>query len=497
MEITSISGPEYPVSLSLSGLPSHTSYVFDPKAATPPGSGSTQSALRISTEPTTPPSTYSLTVTGSSNEKTKTAYVTLEVIDNMPPMVEVLSPESMTYTADSVPLVFAVSEPTSWIGYSLDGQANATITEDISFIGLFDGTHYITVYAIDTFGNSGSSGTVGFTMASPVHDGAVLSVVPSATEVIKGDAINISVAVKNEGTESEDFDVAAYCDSDVIDTHSSISLLPGTSTTLLFTWKTDSAILGDHSISAQINRIPGEMDTDDNTFTYGTIEVTDSLVAVFTYSAPRPLANETVSFDATPSYAHGGDIVEYNWDFGDGWAGQGIAVDHKYVQLGTYNVTLTVTDDEGFSSACGVTINALVHNLAVMNIAPTANEINEGQTLNVTVLVENNGNFTETFDVTIHANNTAIQTNTVFNLAPATQASLTFTWFTEGVKPGNYTMSAEIRASGETYGGDDIKVGAVVKVVPEFPSFLILPLFMVVTLFIFIVYRKSVKRFSL
>lgn len=42
-----------------------------------------------------------------------------------------------------------------------------------------------------------------------------------------------------------------------------------------------------------------------------------------------------------------GDIASYNWSFGDGEYGEGAMVRHRYVQEGTYDVTLSVTDDAG------------------------------------------------------------------------------------------------------------------------------------------------------
>jgi len=81
-----------------------------------------------------------------------------------PPLVAVLSPQNKTYTRSSVPLTFTVNKPTSWMSYSLDNQANATINGNSTLTGLSEGPHVITVYANDTSGNMGSSNLIYFTI---------------------------------------------------------------------------------------------------------------------------------------------------------------------------------------------------------------------------------------------------------------------------------------------------------------------------------------------
>jgi N-acetylneuraminic acid mutarotase len=72
----------------------------------------------------------------------------------VPPVLEVLSPKSnATYTSKDVELVLSVNRPTTWMGYSLDGLANVTVTGDSELTGLSEGAHNILVYVNDTFGN--------------------------------------------------------------------------------------------------------------------------------------------------------------------------------------------------------------------------------------------------------------------------------------------------------------------------------------------------------
>ncbi len=60
------------------------------------------------------------------------------IADTTPPSISILSPENKSYTVKDVPLTFTVNETASWIGYSLDGQANETITGNVT-LTLFDG----------------------------------------------------------------------------------------------------------------------------------------------------------------------------------------------------------------------------------------------------------------------------------------------------------------------------------------------------------------------
>ena len=53
-----------------------------------------------------------------------------------------------------------------------------------------------------------------------------------------------------------------------------------------------------------------------------------------------------ITFDGRNSYDLDGSIANYTWDFGDGSADYGIVVEHSYNSSGTYNVTLTVFDND-------------------------------------------------------------------------------------------------------------------------------------------------------
>ena len=85
-----------------------------------------------------------------------------------PPVVTIHSPKQFeTYNFSTVQLGFGVSKPCSWMGYSLDGQGNVTVTGNTTLMDLFEGKHKIVVYATDEAGNKGASEAVTFTISKP------------------------------------------------------------------------------------------------------------------------------------------------------------------------------------------------------------------------------------------------------------------------------------------------------------------------------------------
>lgn len=106
--------------------------------------------------------------------------------DAQPPVVIVSSPESKTYETSDVPLVVTVNEPVSWIAYSLDGQAEVTITGNTTLSGLTISEHNLTVSAQDLGGLVGSSSTIHFTIVARFPIELVVAGIAIAAVVIVG-----------------------------------------------------------------------------------------------------------------------------------------------------------------------------------------------------------------------------------------------------------------------------------------------------------------------
>ena len=79
------------------------------------------------------------------------------------PQVTMISPENTTYGTSTVNLNFTLTEPVVWVGYSLDGNANVTITGSMN-ISASEGQHSIVIYANDSAGRTGASDKVYFTV---------------------------------------------------------------------------------------------------------------------------------------------------------------------------------------------------------------------------------------------------------------------------------------------------------------------------------------------
>lgn len=84
-----------------------------------------------------------------------------------PPNIAIIEPENKTYNTDNIELNFTVDKPTSWITYSLDNQANVTITENTTLSGLTNGLHQITLYANSTSNNTSASKPLYFSVEKP------------------------------------------------------------------------------------------------------------------------------------------------------------------------------------------------------------------------------------------------------------------------------------------------------------------------------------------
>ncbi len=103
------------------------------------------------------------------------------------------------------------------------------------------------------------------------HDVAVVSVEPNATNVERGELVEITVEIKNNGTATEDVTVTldrrleAGVSTWTIDTKTAHDLAANAATSLTFIWDTSGVRSGNHIITATAEPVSGETNTDNNT----------------------------------------------------------------------------------------------------------------------------------------------------------------------------------------------------------------------------------------
>lgn len=145
-------------------------------------------------------------------------------------------------------------------------------------------------------------------------------------------------------------------------------------------------------------------------------------------SGPPPLA---VTLDAAASRDSDGSISAYTWDFGNGSTGTGRTVDHVYTGSGAFEVSLTVTDDDG--------AQASVTNEVVINVLPSARILADP--------VDGEAPVTVTFDAAESADSDGEIVSYEWEVAdspPTGDATLEYTFEEPGVYPVQLTVTDDL-----------------------------------------------------
>jgi hypothetical protein len=127
-----------------------------------------------------------------------------------------------------------------------------------------------------------------------------------------------------------------------------------------------------------------------------------------------------------------------------------------------------------------------VHDVAVTDISASSYEVDINTQLIVTinVTVANEGDFPETFDVTVRYDTTDIDTENVTDLAAGDSTTVDFEWSVTGVPLGiPYTIEAEaILAGDDDPTNNKMTSEWTITIVPEFPTSIVTPLLLIATL---------------
>ena len=196
--------------------------------------------------------------------------------------------------------------------------------------------------------------------------------------------------------------------------------------------------------------------------TDGTVKIIKVPIASFTCSPSPATVGETITFNASASTPNGGTISNYTWDFGDGniTIAYSPIITHTYSSEGTYNVTLTIIDSEGLVDHTSLLIKVLplTHDIAVNLVSAYQSVVGRGFCTYINVTIENQGGYTETFDLMVYANLTLIQAQKVI-ITAGNLTTLTLIWNTTDMTKGNYIITATATPVGnETDTNDNTKV---------------------------------------
>ncbi len=102
-------------------------------------------------------------------------------------------------------------------------------------------------------------------------------------------------------------------------------------------------------------------------------QVTKSVNAVMSVVPAAGVAPLSVAFDGSGSTSPDGSVVTWQWSYGDGTFGTGAQTTHLYVNPGTYNASLTVTDSNSHSSIANTTIVVTANSATTGLRSPSAN----------------------------------------------------------------------------------------------------------------------------
>jgi len=284
-----------------------------------------------------------------------------------------------------------------------------------------------------------------------IVDVAILEAIASPTVVVMGQTINISTIVKNKGNAGFTTNFTYYYNNTFLASQTVTNLIPCHNTTLQYTWNTTGMPAEIYTISVNATVLEdADANLTDNTLIGGTIAITyvDSNATLADVTATRNALNFTSS---GPS----GETAYVNTTMPVGLNKTAISVFIDDVKLEPPPFPIITTNGTHYfiyfeftQSIHNVTIQYAITDMAVTNVATSKTIVGQGYSLLIYVTVENQGNYAESFNVTVYYNETAIilpdgKNYTTITLPSGNSTVITLPWNTTGVAKDNYTITAK------------------------------------------------------
>jgi len=304
-----------------------------------------------------------------------------------------------------------------------------------------------------------------------IHDLSIVNLELARNRVAKGEKVEISVTVRNEGTETENATVNLYCNLTLIDKLQVNNLEPYTVRKLSLELDTADLDVGKYAILAEILPLPVEAEIEDNFVTKEfTIYTPYHDPAIINVSSPvsEALIGDIIPIEVTLKN-NGTEIESFSVEI---YANSTIIGETNIPHLspakilkkilkwnttgfkeGKYVISANILALKDENMKNNNFIDGIIHlrlplrrfhDLAVEYVSVDKHEATIGETVTITVQVKNEGNFTEKFNVRVYANQTLIENQTLENVAPSEEKIIVFVWNTTGFKEGKYIVKAEI-----------------------------------------------------
>ena len=194
-------------------------------------------------------------------------------------------------------------------------------------------------------------------------------------------------------------------------------------------------------------------------------------VASFTATPATGEAPLDVLFYAAASSDSDGTITQFRWNFGDGQTGSGYRLNHTFDTPGTYQVQLTVTDNDGDTGTKNLNVNVLAQTnqppTASFTATPPSGEAPQDILLDGSGSTDTDGSIAEYFwDLGDGQTAATVTVNHTYSVANTYRVSLTVTDDVGAIDtvsmdipvtaPQNYAISGTILAPENTATDSDV-----------------------------------------
>ena len=151
-----------------------------------------------------------------------------------------------------------------------------------------------------------------------------------------------------------------------------------------------------------------------------------------------------------------------------------LAVNSTIMNQTSYQSTINANDTEGYHAQIvneTMEFTPGIHSITITNIVASKTIVGQGYIVSINITIQNQGDFTESFNVTVFYDDTAItlpdgKNHTTTTLTSGNSTTITITWNTTGIAIGNYVISAYAwPVPGETETVDNLYVDGTVQIV--------------------------------